>query len=285
MTIPKGVDIPTKSYSREIAETITSEFNQSYSLLMQGRTGGGKSFAALRIAYNVSLEVAKIMGGKPQDYFNIDNVAIITIKEVQRVLGCMKQYGIYIMDDIGVGLNARKWQSQINTSFNDIFTTFRTENSFLICTVPDSFLMDKVPRRLVHAMAESEMSVFKKGISIFKLFEILQKPRLEKTFFVYPRHAGKQYVRLAVRKPPQHLIEPYEKKRREIARLLKEEKLKNLGNTEEENNGKEKKISIAKQIETRLLNKELPADIAKSPDISYSYIMRIRGQLRKNGAL
>ena len=278
------VDIPTKSYSRQIAETITSEFNQSYSLLMQGRTGGGKSFAALRIAYNVSVEVAKIVGGKPQDYFSIDSVAIITMQEIKRVLGSMKRYGIYIADDIGVGLNARKWQSQINLAFNDIFSTFRTENSFLICTVPDSFLMDKVPRRLVHAMAESEMSVFEKNITIFKLFEIKQKPRQEKTFFVYPRHAGKQYVRLAVRKPPQELIEPYEKKRREIARLLKEEKLKNLGNTEEDNGG-EKKVSIAKQIENRLLNKEAPADIAQSPDISYAYVMRIQGQLKNSGAL
>jgi len=278
MPLPKNMDIPAKPYSREIAEIICSEYNQSYSLLLVGKMGGGKSFAAMRIAYRVACEIAKIKGGEWQEYFGIDHIAIITLSEIKRVLSNMKQYGVYIADDIGVGLNSRKWQSQINIAFNDLFTTWRTENTFFIATVPDSFLLDKVPRSLVSAFSEVEMNVYAKGVTILKLFEVKRKPRQEKTFFVYPFHSGKQFVRLAVQKPPQELIEPYEKKRREIARALREEKLKGFG--KEEENNEEKKISIAKEIENRLLKGEAPADIAQSPNISYSYVRRIQGQLR-----
>jgi DNA-directed RNA polymerase subunit RPC12/RpoP/ABC-type dipeptide/oligopeptide/nickel transport system ATPase component len=232
-----------KTFAQEIAETITGPYDQHSSLMIVGKTGSGKSFAALYIAYRVACEVAKIKGGTWKDYFSMDNIAIIKLDDIFKTLYDMKKYNIYICDDIGVGWSARRWKSEANQIMNDIAQTFRTENTFLILTLPDNFLIDKVPRTLVHYFGEMTYSIFKYNISVMKLFEIKRQHRRDKTYYVYPLN-HKQFVRYLIRKPPEELIKEYKPLRELKAREMREEKLRKYLDKEKDSDNKEKKKGI-----------------------------------------
>lgn len=269
------------SFSHQVADIITSRFNQSYAMLIVGKMGSGKSLAAIELAYQVARWVATIKGGKWEDYFGMDNIAVITTDELKRVMGKMKRYNCYILDDIGVGINSRKFQTVINIAFNDIFTTWRTENTFLIATVPDSFLLDKVPRSLVNAFCEHEFSAFERNVSVFKLFEVSRKPREQKTYYIYPRGDGRRFLRLVVHKPPAELVTPYEKKRHDIAKQLKEERLEKFGTDVLEEEGGKSSGATPFEIEDRLKRGETPAQIREDTGTSYATIERIVRSLHK----
>ena len=230
------------SISSKFAEIVTSEYNQSTSLLIVGRTGAGKSNAALRICYDTAVKIAKVKGGTWEDYFGIDNIAVISNEEIYNVVQKMdKKFNCFICDDIGVGLNSRKWQSQTNILMNDILQTMRTTNTLVILTVPMGFMLDKVTRNLPHYYMEMEMAIFEKGISIGKFFEVSHRPRRNKVYHVYmtDKKKGAKTVRAYFKLAPKELREAYEKKRKEVAEKLRDEKMAQFKELMDEHNVEE----------------------------------------------
>ena len=222
--------------ANEIARAITSKYNQHITLLIVGQPGSGKSWAAIDLAYQAAYAVSRIIDGKYapngtwQKYFNLDHMAIVTLDRVTNLLKHIRQYGIYILDDIGVGYNARDWQKNKNRKMNEIIQTFRTDNSCTIFTVPDRFLIDKVPRSLVEKYMEFEKSeqLFSKrgyeSVNVYKYFNITSMKRDNKQFFAYMKDyldGANQYVRHIANKPPARLTVPYEQIRFEVARELR----------------------------------------------------------------
>jgi ABC-type dipeptide/oligopeptide/nickel transport system ATPase component len=223
--------------ANEIARAITSKYNQHITLLIVGQPGSGKSWAAMDLAYQAAYAVSRIVDGKYapdgtwQKYFSIDNMAIVTLDRVTNLMKHMRQYGIYILDDIGVGYSARDWQKSKNRKLNEIIQTFRTSNNCTIFTVPDRFLIDKVPRSLVEKYMEFEKSeqLFNKrggyeSVNVYKYFNITSMKRDNKQFFTYLKDTldgSNQYVRHIANKPPARLTIPYEKIRFEVAQELR----------------------------------------------------------------
>lgn len=191
-----------------------------------GHTGSGKSNANLRLGYNVACEVAKIKGGKWQDYFNIDHIAIITREEIMRVMKVNRKYSVILLDDIGVGMGARNWNKEENKLLNEIIQTFRTDNTCLLLTLPDTFMLDKIPRHLSHWFCEMDTSIFEKNVSVAKVFELLNQPRTGKMFYKYHRSMGREKsVRTVFRIAPDEIRIPYEEKRARIAKELKVDRM------------------------------------------------------------
>ena len=214
------------SLSRHFAETITSKFNQHVSMVTVGHTGSGKSNANLRLGYNVACEVAKIKGGTWHDYFNIDHIAVITREEIMRVMQVNRKYSVILLDDIGVGMSARNWNKEENKLLNEIIQTFRTDNTCLLLTLPDTFMLDKIPRHLSHWFCEMDTSIFEKNVSIAKVFELFNQPRSGKMFYKYPRTAGHaKSIRTVFRIAPDEIRIPYEEKRTQIAKELKDDRM------------------------------------------------------------
>jgi len=213
------------SFSRHIAEIITGPDNQHVSITINGRTGSGKSNAAMRLASNVSRYVAEIKGGKQEDYFNINHVAIITNEEILKVMEVNKKYAEIIVDDAGVGMGSRNWQKEENKLLNNILMTMRTDNTCLIVTVPSSFMIDKIPRNLSHWFLEMESANFKKGFTTAKIFQVKQQPRSGKIYHMYPIIHGKKITRVAFKRAPDDVIIPYELRRTAIATQLKAESM------------------------------------------------------------
>lgn len=217
-----------------IAKTITSPHNQYLTMLMVGNPGSGKSWAAMDIAIKTAWYVSRIIEGKSApashwyNYFNLDNMAIITLDNVATVFDRLRQYNIYILDDIGVGYSARDFNKDKNKNMNKIIQTFRTDNACVIFTVPDKFMIDKVPRSLVERYLEFEKSggIYSQGVNLFRYMNITNLKRDGKQIYAYQvaqeAKQRNQYVRHKAFRPPDVLTIPYEKLRRQIALDLRE---------------------------------------------------------------
>lgn len=222
----------------EIARAITSKYNQHITLLIVGQPGSGKSWASIDLAYQAAYAVSRIIDGKnaPHEmwwkYFNLDHMAIVTLDRVTNLLKHIRRYGIYILDDIGVGYNARDWQKSKNRKMNEIIQTFRTDNTCVIYTVPDRFLIDKVPRSLVERYMEFEKGeqVFSKqtgkmeSVNVFRYFNITSLKRNNKQLFTYMvdyATSGDQFARHIAVKPPNRLILQYDVIRADVATELR----------------------------------------------------------------
>lgn len=254
------------SISGKFAEIVTGPHNQSTSLLIVGRTGAGKSSAALRIAYDTAVKIAEIVGGTWEDYFTLDNVAIISNEEIYEVIQRMdKKHNVFILDDIGVGINSRKWQSKTNILMNDILQTMRTTNTVVIMTVPMSSMLDKVARSLPHYYMEMEVALFKKGISIAKFFEVSHKQRQGKIFHMYPtaKYTKSKIVRISFKRPPDVVAVAYEKKRLEIAEILRDSKMNEFKQMMDEFNGEvgEKPEKVSKSSRMIEIKRDVNAGV------------------------
>lgn len=229
---------------KEIAQKITSKYNQHDTAIIVGDKGSGKSWAAIRIAYEVSVEVAKIKGGKPDDYFTFENIAIITKDEVLRVLKTrMNQYSVVIFDDIGVGWSNRDFATKFNKVMNGIYQTFRTRNVFLIMTVPDPTYIDKLPRLMLHYQMEVVDSYFHKGFVEVKVKESKKIIHMNKNIYPYVTRNGSRYPRHVVLTAPDHLTTPYEIARKKVE---KDSADKGLAELEALEMGDEEKVSTKK---------------------------------------
>jgi hypothetical protein len=196
---------------------ITSQHNQNCILNIIGKQGMGKSNAAIYIATTTAEYVAKVKGGKPSDYFSLDNVAIMRLDEIIPMMKDLKQYNIYILDDIGASYNSRDFANVVNKNFNKIIQTFRDTNTLLILTMPDAFLIDKVPRKLAHYQIEMWRAVHHLGVSLGKLSEVKEIYKQGKTIYPFVTHDGVKYTRCLVKKMNNEMSVEYEK-RRQIAR-------------------------------------------------------------------
>lgn len=223
-----------------LGDIIGSKHNQHVLMAIIGRTGTGKSSAALQIAHETAKYMATLNGRSPDYYFNIDHVAIITEDEIVRVMSGIKKNGIYILDDIGVGWNSRKWQSKANIIMNNIIQTFRTWNNLLILTVPDDENIDKVPRNSLRYRIDMKEANFDMGYSLGAMQEFVRNFKFKKNFFPYPKNEGVKYVRVKFNRPPDILADEYELRRVAIQERMQAENIEQMKEVFAEQNEVEK---------------------------------------------
>lgn len=264
---------------KEIAEKITSKYNQHETMIVVGDKGSGKSWGAQRIAYDVSVEVAKIKGGKPEDYFTLEHIAIITKDEVLRVLKTqLGQYNIVIFDDIGVGWSNRDFATKFNKVMNGIYQTFRTRNVFLIMTVPDQTYIDKLPRLMLHYFVEVVDSYFDKGFIEVKVKESKKLIHMNKNIYPYVSRNRVRYPRHIITTAPEFLTTPYEAARKKVEKDASD---KGLAELEAMEMGDEEKVSTKKADILRpgifaLHEQELPQTvIAQKMGCSQDMVSRV----------
>ena len=252
--------ITTNGIAGRIAKTITSQYNQNVTMIVVGGTGSGKSYAAIRLALEVSKHVAQIKGGVPSDYFDANrNMSVIDIMKFFDVLDNAQKWNTVILDDAGIGVNARKFQDTINVTINNITQTYRTLNLFTVLTVPEMYFVDKILRSLTDFYVEME-GMFLPNVSKGRLFEIQRKSRLGsagKLFYVYPRAAQAKSIVITFDKPPDNICKVYDKLREEGALEYKKKSIDELkGNGEEK---KEKKTNQSKDAECLEVYKRVKA--------------------------
>jgi len=211
--------------SKYIAKRITGPDNQSEAMMTVGSVGTGKSSSNITLAINTAIEVAKIKGKHWTHYFSMDNVGILTKEEIYRVIQNEVRYSITLCDDVGAAYNARKWQSEGNIMMNDLQQVSRTENQCLLMTLPDSILIDKVPRVLVHHVMTMDRPQYDKGVSIGKFFSVDRDSIQNKTYHKYVNLDGVKFQKVLFARPPPAFMEQYEKVRRVVASKMKQDAL------------------------------------------------------------
>lgn len=237
------------SISKHFAKRVTSKNNQSVSMMTVGGLGQGKSSSNIILAINIAIEVAKIKGGHWTKYFNADHIGILTKDEIYRVIQLDQRYGIIIADDVGAAYNARKWQSEGNIMLNDIAQVSRTENQAMLMTLPDSILIDKVPRALCNYFMTMDTPQYDRGVSIGKFFKIVRQPRQDKTYFTYETLNGLKFQKALFARPPSFIMDDYEKRRYDVAHKLKQDALtEHLKKEAEKATPKEPKVSKKQRI-------------------------------------
>lgn len=201
-------------------DIISSSHNQHALINIIGKTGMGKSNASMYIGTKVSEYLAQKLGGKPSDYFSIDNIAIMKLESIIPIIESLdkKQYNVIVLDDIGASYSARDFQKSINKNINKIFQTFRDTNTLVILTMPDTFLIDKVARKLAHFQIELVEKRHDQGVTVGKLTELVEQYRGSgKTHYHFIVDSnGIKYPRVVFRRVESQLANQYEKKRSEI---------------------------------------------------------------------
>lgn len=250
-------------------ERITSEHNQHVLLNIIGKTGMGKSNAAMRIGEEVARYIATVKGGDPEDYFNITNIAIMRLDSIIPIIEDLdqKRFNIIVLDDIGASYSARDFNKAVNKNMNKVFQTFRDTNTMLIMTMPDSFLIDKVGRRLAHYQIEITDARHNEGISVGKLFEVIEQYRrggLPHYHFVI--YNGIKYPRIVFQRASAKLASDYEAKRSAIRKTLQVEAIANIRDADSEAlEGIEKKEKIPKHV---MIAEKVRAKLSENPNMS-----------------
>jgi len=221
------VNSESDSLSRIWAEIITGKSKQEVTVLLVSEKGAGKSYTALTLCLETAREIANIRGGSPEDYFpqDLSNVACINITDIVTTVSSMKPYCCYLYDDIGVGLNSRKWQSEENIIVNDIVEIARTGRNLSIFTVMDSSLVDKVIREITGWHCEISESRHSDGYNVLKVFKMKKQHRTGKMHRVYITRNGSRLVRVIAETPPAEIAEAYDKLRDSKTDELKRDRL------------------------------------------------------------
>ena len=190
--------------------------------LFVGPRGSGKSYSALELSYNCDLT------------FNKDKVMFDVTDFVDFVIdGTLTKGSSVILDDAGVFMNARDWQSVQNKAISVVAQSFRYRNLITFITVPKWNYIDAQTRGLINIFFEAtkEQGVFKVKLPVPNPF------RRGEDFLVYPRvqvpNKGMRSRTVIVKTvkfnlPPDWLINSYEvkrdgeirKKQQEVQRML-----------------------------------------------------------------
>ena len=219
------------------SNTVTSTSKQDVAALVQGAKGSGKSHATLRIAYNTARRIAEICDGDPEDwekYFKLDNVAIIDPERAFNIMSNAKPRNVYIFDDIGVGWGARSFASKSNKAKGDIFQINRVSETVQLFSVPNAFLLDKIPRMLCNYMIEMSSKHFDRGYTAVKMFKAKTIFKLKnKQVTPHLVRDGGKVTRYLVYKPPSFLSEQYDALRANVTKEVIAQKIATINQEDE----------------------------------------------------
>ena len=209
-------------------DTITSKYNQDVSLLLVGNKGKGKSYCGLSLCYFAACELAERLGGKWKEYFNPHtHMAIVSPKRATEVMGITSKYAVKNFDDVGLAWGARNWQQRENIEKGEVFQISRIDCQLQVFSIPNQFLLDKIPRSLVSHYAEMDQPFFDYGFTTMKLFKPLTLFREGRVIQPYLYSNRVKYVLYRVPKPPEFLTTMYNKMRKDATREAQDARLSN----------------------------------------------------------
>jgi len=117
--------------------------------------GVGKSYAAIRVGeildkdYRTGIEGMKKIIFTPDDF-----VRAVKLVEQKGIRG-----QVLIIDEAGIFINSRQWQSMINKAMNNILMTFRTLHCLAIFVAPSLSMIDKNARMFTNFWCIMEKKV------------------------------------------------------------------------------------------------------------------------------
>lgn len=194
--------------------------NKNFIGVFTGEPGSGKTWACLSIGESVDPN------------FSIDNVT--TPRDDDRSLigllnsGTLKRGSVVVMEEAGVDLSARDWQSFGNKAINTVLQTFRWEGIALLMNVPVGAFVDKWARSLWHGYGEMLYVDDATEISVMKYFNVSYSDRFKTIYYKYP-HKFKngrwvQQKSIAIPKPSEEILAEYEPLHKKFKSEIKQDR-------------------------------------------------------------
>jgi len=190
--------------------------NRNCMILVVGGTGLGKSLACIKMALAI------------QPDWSLNNL-VFRAKDFLHLINSknLKHGDVIVWDECGVEFDARTFYSVFNRMVSYVLQTFRHRNLVVFFNTPHESLVDVNLKRLFHYQFEACGIDYKKGISVFKCFEIEATHRTKTTqiYYKYPRGKGEDggtypITRIEISLPPQDIINAYEKKKIQFTEWL-----------------------------------------------------------------
>jgi len=271
------------------ARLVVSPFKQSGELLIVGPRGSGKSYAGLSISHGTAAWIAYYRKkGTWRDYFNPDvDLGIISTEQIVNVLMQPGKYKVRLGDDLGLAWNSRRFMTGQNISLNSVMEIGRVDRCFSILTIPDGFLLDKVPRSLVPFLGVMEptnpSSFMQHNTVMMKLFRNVRLYReRDRTLHPYPTHLRYKYVYYTIPKPPSELVAIYDRRREDETAKARAEALNNVEQKEAPEESRAQKVSRYKAaVDDALKGDKKIVDIAAENDLAYSYLVSLVSREKK----
>jgi len=196
--------------------------NKNVLIAVTGSTGSGKSWIS-----------HSILNAWYQEKFNkefpVETNTCFSINELVSMLskGELKKGEFLILEEAGTSLNALNYQNKISKLFTFILQSFRSMNVGIIFNLPVLTFLNKSSRLLLHAHFITAGIDFENKLTIIKpLFHQLNQER-GKSYWKYLKVQINGSVtiieRLAYGKPPEDVLELYEKKKfKFVARITRD---------------------------------------------------------------
>jgi len=247
--------------------------NKNCLIMVVGSTGSGKSYACLRCA-----ELLQPSFSIKHAYFNLQDL----YKDIDNKV--LKMGDVIILEEIGVSAGSRKWQSKGNISFSEVVQTFRTLKLIVFINLPMRYMADSHIRSLMHGLWTMQSIDQDKCIAYIKPF-VLQfnsrsRSERDSCYEKYLRIKKKNdwgfeseepVKSIGFKKPSNHLIVEYEKKKEAFVRKLVQSKLevdkkveKKLSKVNIEKRNANLKTKPKKDIDIELYKEYMKKGISKT---------------------
>ena len=176
-----------------------------------GATGSGKSYRDLR-----KVELWYLYHFKKE--FPTANICFGLPNVMQRLAtGELQRGEILIVEEAGVNLGSRAWQTNISKMFNYILQSFRSMNIGIFLNLPYLSMLDSQARHLLHYYAESSGIDFDKKLNKCKPFFVQVAQSSGKIYRHYPKvkinNKTRKVKRFVFSMPSQYIVDAYEKKK------------------------------------------------------------------------
>ena len=161
--------LPPSLYMETIVERCNNRHDkQDFREIIDGqKPGDGKSTGALSQCCRYAIEAAERGGQDCKDYFTLENAALLEDTErITYMLDGLDKYQAVLIDDAGVGIGNRDFQTQSNKNISAIMQTCRTKRWYVVFTAPIDDMMDIHIRKLTYAKSKIVKPCHEAGFNI-----------------------------------------------------------------------------------------------------------------------
>lgn len=199
-----------------ISHRVTDQ-NKNFIAVITGPTGSGKSYTAIRLG--------ELLGEALNTDFNIDHVCFRPRNLIKLINdGDLSQGSVLVLDEAGVAMNSRKWQSKMNVLMSYLLQTYRHMNLITFMCLPHFEYLDRQARELVHAVFETDYIDYEKETAWIKPLLVQVNQRTGKMYHKYlrVREDGEKYKvdRAGFTLASEDLLEAYEQKKADFTEEL-----------------------------------------------------------------
>lgn len=180
--------------------------NQNWIAVVVGAVGSGKTYYALRCAY-------EMMGNNFDPFHHL----IFTIEEFMEKLNNndFKKGEVIVFEEAGVNISSKDWQSRANKNINFVLQTCRHRNFSIIFTLPMYKFLDNSTRALIHTAFVTNEIDYKKELNYCKVYDFkIDALRDKQAKTIFPKFwVGGVLItmkRLPFKLPPEHVVDVYE---------------------------------------------------------------------------